>query len=183
MVPTCNAGVLERPVQVVADTMTEHDETEHAGAVRVRAVYELDHARLWRSVYGFSRSPHIADESVAEAFAQALRRGDEIKDVRAWVWRSAFAIARGELQRQGAESGSRRDELGVELQPAGLVAILGALADLSEPDRELIVLCHIGGWTPSELAPLLDASPAALRVRLHRATRRARALLGQEENR
>jgi RNA polymerase sigma-70 factor, ECF subfamily len=165
---------------VVAKSMTERSD---AVVQAVRDVYDADHARLWRSVYGFSRSRHIADESVAEAFAQALRRGDGIHDVRAWVWRAAFAIARGELHRRGADSTSTGDERAKEPEPTGLGAVLEALSELSGPDRELLVLCHIGGWTSGELAPLLGVSSAALRVRLHRATRRARAILEKEEDR
>jgi RNA polymerase sigma-70 factor (ECF subfamily) len=55
------------------------------------------------------------------------------------------------------------------------------LGELSEADRELIVLCHVGGWKPGELAGLLDTSAGALRVRLHRATKQARALLERSE--
>lgn len=149
------------------------------GYERVRAVYASDHARLWRSLYAFSGSREVADEAAAEAFAQALRRGDEIRDVAAWVWRSAYAIARGELQR------TRRAGAGVAVEPtvaAGeLGDLLAALAELPETDRELIVLCHVAGWKPGELAAVLDANPGAIRVRLHRATSRARELLERSE--
>ena len=144
------------------------------GYERVRAVYASDHARLWRSLYAFSGSREVADEATAEAFAQALRRGDEIRDVAAWVWRSAYAIARGELQRR------RRNDAAVAdagVADGQLGDLLAALAELPETDRELIVLCHVAGWKPGELASVLDANPGAIRVRLHRATARARELL------
>lgn len=149
------------------------------GDARVRAVYVSDHARLWRSVYAFSGSREVADEAAAEAFAQALRRGDEIRDVAAWVWRSAYAIARGELQRRRRHGSVARPE------PAGtdgqLSVLLTALAELPESDRELIVLCHVAGWKPGELAAVLDANPGTIRVRLHRATFRARELLERSD--
>lgn len=153
------------------------------GYVRVQAVYASDHARLWRSVYAFSGSREVADEATAEAFAQALRRGDEIRDVAAWVWRSAYAIARGELQRRRRDAPGRGqpvDEPAVA-ESGELGRLLRVLGELSEADRELIVLCHVGGWKPNELADLLDASAGALRVRLHRATKQARTLLERSE--
>jgi RNA polymerase sigma-70 factor (ECF subfamily) len=153
------------------------------GYARVQAVYADHHARLWRSVYAFSGSREVADEATAEAFAQALRRGDEIRDVAAWVWRSAYAIARGELQRRrrdGASGGQPAHEPAAD-EPGDLGRLLRVLGELSEADRELIVLCHVGGWTPSELASLLDTSAGTLRVRLHRATKQARALLERSE--
>ena len=42
----------------------------------------------------------MADDAVAEAFAQALRRRSEIREPGRWVWRAAFRIARGELKRR-----------------------------------------------------------------------------------
>lgn len=152
---------------------------EETASARVHAVYVADHARLWRSLYAFSGSREVADEATAEAFAQALRRGDEIRDVAAWVWRSAYAIARGELQRRRRSASASPGEPATTTGELG--ELLGALAELSEADRELIVLCHVAGWKPGELAAVLDANPGALRVRLHRATSRARELLTRSE--
>jgi len=152
---------------------------------RVRQVYETDHGRLWRSVYGFARSRHVADEAVAETFAQALRRGEELRDVRAWVWRTAFIIARSELQRASAQYGERRDDVSGSLagrldEHQGLTDLLESLSLLSSDDREILMLCHVGGWTAGDLSAVLDQSAGAIRVRLHRATKRARAVLDGE---
>jgi DNA-directed RNA polymerase specialized sigma24 family protein len=38
--------------------------------------------------------------ALAEAFAQALRRGDRLTDPLAWIWRIAFRVAAGELKRR-----------------------------------------------------------------------------------
>ncbi|MEQ9161461.1 MAG: sigma-70 family RNA polymerase sigma factor, partial [Ilumatobacter fluminis] len=59
----------------------------------------------------------------------------------------------------------------------GLGDLLRRLAALSEQDRELIVLCHVGGWKPGELAAVLGEPAGRVRVRLHRATERAREIL------
>jgi RNA polymerase sigma-70 factor, ECF subfamily len=151
---------------------------EDVGTDRVRVVYESDHARLWRSLYAFTSSRAIADDAAAEAFAQALRRGDEIRDVQAWVWRAAYAIARGELKRRSSDHPLA--ETMIELQTDGVAELLGRLGAMSDGDRELIVLCHVGGWKPDELARATGVPSGVLRVRLHRATRRARDLLSEE---
>jgi RNA polymerase sigma-70 factor, ECF subfamily len=150
---------------------------------RVRAVYDFDHARLWRSIYAFAGSRDVADEAVAEAFAQLLRRGDEVVDGAAWVWRAAFAIARGELQRRrrdAAASSAHTAAAGPGDDPDGLADLLRRLGSLSERDRELIVLCHVGGWKPGDLAAVLGEPAGRVRVRLHRATERARRILEDE---
>jgi RNA polymerase sigma-70 factor (ECF subfamily) len=150
---------------------------------RVRRVYEVEHARLWRSLFAFCGSRSVVDDAVAEAFAQALRRGDQIDDVAAWVWTSAFAIARGELQRRGRTTGDPlANQRAGDIDDGGdLRDVLQRLAALSPGDRELIVLCHVGGWKPRELAPVLGISAGTLRVRLHRATARARDILEGED--
>lgn len=142
---------------------------------RVRLAYEACYDRLWRSVLGFSGSVDVADDAVSEAFAQVLRRGSEIRDVEAWVWRSAFAIASGELARRRRDDyrvPERIDEL-----PEQTVDLIAALAELPDSDRELLVLRHVAGFAPAELAVLMNTRAATLRVRLHRATRRARPIL------
>jgi RNA polymerase sigma-70 factor, ECF subfamily len=165
------------PVGVMESTLV----TDDVAVERVRAVYESDHDRLWRSLYAFTGSRPIADDASAEAFAQALRRGSEVRDVAAWVWRSAYAIARGELQRRSLTSAVAADAIVAEVAATGehdeLVAVLNQLRPLSHEDRELLVLCHVAGWKPRELAPVLGISASTLRVRLHRATRRARELM------
>jgi len=150
---------------------------------RIRHTYEVDHARLWRSLFAFCGSRQITDDAVAEAFAQALRRGDQIDDVAAWVWTSAFAIARGELKQRGRTTGDplmdRRADIADDDED--IQHLLRRLAALSHDDRELIVLCHVGGWKPRELAPVLGIPAGTLRVRLHRATARAREILEGED--
>ena len=104
-----------------------------------------------------------------------------MRDVVAWVWRTAFAIARGQLaDRRGPHAVAAIDDLDHELSERAVDLVL-ALARLAPRDRELIVLCHIGGWTPTELAQIAGLPASTIRVRLHRATSRARDLFTEEE--
>ncbi|MDP9300497.1 MAG: hypothetical protein M3P43_06340, partial [Actinomycetota bacterium] len=71
----------------------------------IERLYREEGDRLWRAVVAWSGSSHVADDAVSEAFAQALRRGDELHDPMAWIWRVAFRTAAGELKarrREGA---------------------------------------------------------------------------------
>jgi hypothetical protein len=66
-----------------------------ASKAAVEECYRAEHARLWRSLLLFSGDADLASDAVSEAFTQALHRGTAIRDLRRWVWRAAFAIARG----------------------------------------------------------------------------------------
>src|SRR5438132_12973855 len=69
----------------------------------VERLYRDDGARLWRAILFLSGDPEIANDAVAEAFAQGLARGSGIQSPRAWVGKAACLIANG--QREERERG------------------------------------------------------------------------------
>jgi RNA polymerase sigma-70 factor, ECF subfamily len=142
----------------------------------LQKVYEATHRRLWRSLLALGGDRDVADEAVAEAFAQAARRGDDLRDVEAWVWRAAFAIARGELARRRVSSAPARDVPPIEL-PEYTRDLIVALRALDLRDREVLVLRYVADLSHADIAERLGISGPAVRVRLHRATARARTLL------
>jgi predicted RNA polymerase sigma factor len=58
------------------------------------------------SLYAFTGGLELTGDAIAEAFAQALARGGEIRDPAAWVWRVAFLVAGREMQRRGQVAGA-----------------------------------------------------------------------------
>lgn len=50
-----------------------------ADAVHLERVYEEEGARVWRAVYLYAADREVASDAVAEAFAQALRRGNDLR--------------------------------------------------------------------------------------------------------
>ena len=57
---------------------------------RFEATYRENGARLWRSVLLYSGDREVASDAVAEAFAQAIHRGEQVRDPLAGVTRAAF---------------------------------------------------------------------------------------------
>jgi RNA polymerase sigma-70 factor (ECF subfamily) len=144
---------------------------------RVRAAYEAVHVPLWRAVLAWSGSADVADEAVAEAFAQLLRRGDGVDDPAAWAWRTAFRLAAGDLQRRRARATTADvPELGVTL-PEPTVDLIAALRQLTDQQRAVVVLCDLAGHDAPSAARLLDTTAATVRVQHMRARRRLRELL------
>jgi RNA polymerase sigma-70 factor (ECF subfamily) len=151
------------------------------GAVQVdgvRDVYEAQHVRLWRAVAVWSGSSEVADEAVAEAFAQLVRRGDAVVDPGAWVWRTAFRIGAAELQRRRAEVRCEVGEVPLPAVRSELVLdLMEALQHLSDQQRACVVVCDLLGYSAEEAGPLLRTSAATVRVQRLRARRRLRSLL------
>lgn len=149
------------------------------GVDRVEAAYRAIHPRLWRALLSFTGDAEVASDAESEAFTQAIRRGDAIDDVQAWVWRSAFRIAAGLLARR-ERSGPPPDHH--DGGPAPSVAeFLDLLGGVSTQQRAIVALRYVGGFTPTEIADLLDSSPGSVRVQLHRAHTTLRASLGKEQ--
>jgi RNA polymerase sigma-70 factor (ECF subfamily) len=74
-------------------------ETGHVESA-IERVYREQGDRIWRAVLLSIGDREVARDAVAEAFAQALRRGDAIRSPERWVWRTAFRIATGEMKRR-----------------------------------------------------------------------------------
>ena len=143
--------------------------------LELEGVYREHGARLWRAVLLATGSREVADDAVAEAFAQALRRGRAVRDPAAWVWRAAFRIAAGELkERRSMEP--FEDEPPVEM-PEPLVDLWRALGRLPAKQRASVVLADYAGWSHREVAAALGSTVSAVGVHVHRARRRLRELL------
>jgi DNA-directed RNA polymerase specialized sigma24 family protein len=158
---------------VVQDATVEVE----ARVERVRAAYEAVHAPLWRAVVAYSASADVADEAVAEAFAQLLRRGDGVDDPAAGAWRAAFRIAAGELGRRGAAPvPGEVPDVGVPT-PEPALDLIAALRHLTEQQRACVVLCDMAGHPSPDAARMLGTTEASVRVQRMRARRRLRDLL------
>jgi len=148
-------------------------------------LFRSEHDRLWRSLVAYCGDADVATEAEAEAFTQALARGDALNDPKAWLWRSAFKIAAGLL----AERRRDRDTSSIESRPdlptagesasdASLAEFVDLLQGLSEQQRSVVVLRYAAGFLPAEIADVLGTSPGTIRVQLHRAHAQLREQMG-----
>jgi RNA polymerase sigma-70 factor (ECF subfamily) len=167
----------------VVEADVERDRAEPVGAEeRLERAYREQADRLWRAVLLAFGSREVADDAVAEAFAQALRRGHAVRDPAAWVWRAAFRIAAGELKERGRVAGTeQREREPVAGMPEPFVDLWRALALLPRMQRSSVVLADYAGWSHREIAKALDSSASAVGVHVHRARRRLRELLEDED--
>ncbi|TMK86784.1 MAG: hypothetical protein E6G44_01900, partial [Actinobacteria bacterium] len=50
----------------------------------LECLYRDERDRMWRAVFAFAGDREVASDAVAEAFAQALRRGAAIRSPERW---------------------------------------------------------------------------------------------------
>lgn len=152
-------------------------------AERFAAMYEQTRGR----VYAFAISKagrQLADEILSEVFMIAWRKFDAVPDPPLpWLLAVARNVAMHQF-RVAVREQSLVAEMSAWLSEAELTvgdiaedvadrtAVLTALAELPEADRELLTLVAWHGLAAKSAARVIGCSTAAFFVRLHRARRR-----------
>jgi RNA polymerase sigma-70 factor, ECF subfamily len=158
---------------VVAETLVRAEpdrDLEH--------LYREHGPRLWRALVAYAGDPEIANDAVAEAFAQALGRGNELRDPLRWVWRVAFRVAAGDLKERRRRGSGQADRSTEADDPE--VELLDALRQISPKQRAALVLHYYVGHPTKEIAAILGSSAATVRVHLSQGRRRLRQILEEQ---
>ena len=135
--------------------------------------------RLWWALLAYTGDPESASDAAAEAYARALAAADTIRDPDAWIWRVAFRIATAEARERrrmlpAPDATYEMDEHAIE--------VLLALSKLSPRQRAAFVLFYLDDRPTEQIAQLLSMSKATVSVHLHRARRRLRSILGDDND-
>jgi RNA polymerase sigma factor (sigma-70 family) len=117
----------------------------------------------------------IANDAVAESFAQVLARGEAVHAPLRWLWRSAFRIAAGELKARARAVMPAGDATYEASEP--LIDVLRALRHLSPNQREAVILHDYADRSTAEVARIMGIGQATVRVHVSQARRRLRRLL------
>jgi RNA polymerase sigma factor (sigma-70 family) len=151
--------------------------------VDMERVYREEGPKLQRAVFLFTGDRDVADDAVAEAFAQALARGPEIRDASRWVWKVAFRVAGGAMK----ERWRRVDVADLHLDPVIespeiQLTLMKALSELSPKQRGALVLFHLAGYPTREIARILGSTTPAVTVHLSVGRRRLRESLEDHDD-
>jgi len=151
-----------------------------------RARFERVFREVYEPLQAYVRrrcDPASADDVVADALLVVWRRLDDVPDGLALPW--SYGVARRCLanHRRGDQ---RRDALVERLQAEPILPpspaehdeeLEAALAQLAADDREIVRLWAWEQLQPREIAVVLDITPNAAAIRVHRAKQRLAALL------
>lgn len=145
----------------------------------VERLYRTEGGRLWRAVMAYCGGREVANDAVAEAFAQVLGRGEAVRERLPWLWRSTFRIAAGELK-------ARRRPVVATVDPSyempePLRDVLDALARLSPKQRAAVILHDYADLPTGEVARIMGIASATVRVHVSQARRRLRGFLEERD--
>ena len=151
-----------------------------ADRTSLEELYRTDGPKLWRALAAFTGVPEVASDALAEAYAQSLRRGRDLTSPRAWIWRVAFRMAAGEMQRLRAEGGVPTES--GQAAPETLRDLVDALKAIS-PNQRLAVILHDYADKPiADVCEVMGIARATAYVHLSQGRRRLRALLEEEDD-
>ncbi|MGI8616484.1 MAG: RNA polymerase sigma factor [Actinomycetota bacterium] len=136
--------------------------------------------RLWRALFLYMGSGEAASDAVSEAFTQAMAARSEIRNPQAWIWRTAFKIAAGEMGRRFDEKDMPDVPASPRGDPESLLDLVRALGQISDMQRRALILRYYMGYSNVEIARILDSTPSSIGVQIFRSTRRLRAMLSEE---
>jgi RNA polymerase sigma-70 factor, ECF subfamily len=168
-------------LQMSGEAEREFDRT------RFDALFADHYAELHRFAQRRLVDRGAVEDVLAETFATAWRRRDAMPDP-ALPWLFGVCIRVISTHRRTAKRRSRlygrvaANDPQPARDPADVYAerdeISRAFATLSDSHREVLRLVAWDGLSTAEAAAVLDCSPAAFRVRLHRARRELEKHLG-----
>jgi len=147
------------------------------------ALYREQAPRMWRALTAYTGSRDLAQDAVAEAFAQAIARGKAIHSIERWVWKAAYRIAAGELKRRGTHVEMATEVPVISDRSEGVAEeVREALSKLSEMQRAAVVLHYYAGYPARDIARITRSTPAAVWVHLSRGRRELRRLLEEDDD-
>ena len=157
-------------------------------------VFEQHRARIHRHIRSIVRNRADAEDLTQETFLRAHQRLESLKEPAAlgvWLYRIAthvcYAFLRGVSRRpaQTDDGGGQLEERAVagpgldqRVENAEMSACGQELLDrLPDGYRTVILLLDLLGLTCAEIGELLRCTPGSVKIRLHRARARFRAVL------
>lgn len=152
-----------------------------------REIWLAQRSLLWPSLFAFTGGRRqIAEDALAEAFAQAIAKSDSIRDPLPWIFRVAMRAAAREMKAERVRDRDSVDQLediansGAD-GSGGLHELVWAIRQLPANQRAAIVLHYELDRSVQEIASLMGIRPSTVKVHLHRGRASLRRLLGSED--
>jgi DNA-directed RNA polymerase specialized sigma24 family protein len=161
-----------------APTMTMRRTSAGNPVTELELVYREQGPRLYRALLLYAGDREVASDAVAEAFAQALRRGEAIRSLERWIWKTSYRVATGELDRRGSAIAPAVEAV-YEIPETPLLLSV-AMRELSPMQRASVALHDFAGYKLREVAAITGSTASAVSVHLVRAHRKLRRHLEEE---
>lgn len=156
-----------------------------------RRLYERYGERIHRLTLRLTRNAQDAFDLTQETFVRAFQRisaFDGRSDVGTWLYRIATNEALQLFRKRGTEQRHLRvlaEQRSVAANPGSATDspdVDGALAQLSEPHRAILILKYQEDLSYDEISDVLEIAPGTVASRMNRARAELRAILADESS-
>ncbi|OGG87704.1 hypothetical protein A2592_01025 [Candidatus Kaiserbacteria bacterium RIFOXYD1_FULL_42_15] len=131
----------------------------------------------------------LAEDMTQEVFTrywQYLRNGKEMTNTRSFLYTIANNMAKDWYKKKKSDSLDEKMESGnipkdMSASPetvAEYQEVLDNIEDMEQKDKEVLLLKHVEGLDPKDIAEVLEETANTISVRLNRATKRLQQQLG-----
>jgi RNA polymerase sigma-70 factor, ECF subfamily len=170
-----NLALSESALSTPSGAVEQDASVKAVGRDAVERVYRTEGPKIWRALVAYSGDVDIANDAFAEALAQALARGDDLRTPERWIWKVSFRIAAGELSRRKGQVPFIDSE--VMESPELALDLIRAMQHLTPKQRAVLILQLYGGFTTAEVATLLGMAQPTVRVHFSQGRKRLRRSL------
>lgn len=134
---------------------------------------------------------HLAEELAQEALLRACRKWSHVGRLESpggWTYRVGVNLASNRFRRRRAARrahgrlAARASTGGGGGDPSDAIAVREALAGLTDPQRQVVILRFYFGMNAPQVAEVTGSTPGAVRALIHRALRTLRDELGPDVN-
>ena len=178
------SGAPEQPDAHFVTRVLNGDDAAYATLVRRHQDLIYRHAR------GMGLDHDTSLDLVQDAFVRAYERLEDCRDganYRSWLFRICRNLCLDELRNvrrlcvpmSSIENADDLDAMHV-VEDETTLTLRAALDRLPQALREAFLLKHDAGYTYEEVAEITDASPSAVKMRVHRAREALRAFLATQ---
>ena len=152
---------------------------------QLESIYLADRRGLYACALAVTRSPEMAEDAVHEAFSRLVRREPEAENLRAYVFRAVRNAAVDQLRRLGPPTTSlnghlfdhRDDPVRQACMNEFSGRVAAALAELSQDQREAIVLHVWGQLKFREIAEMREVPIPTVTAWYRRGLQKLRAIM------
>ncbi|MBM4294575.1 MAG: sigma-70 family RNA polymerase sigma factor [Deltaproteobacteria bacterium] len=156
-------------------------------------IYDQYYQRLRKFILHTVRNEWLADDLVQETF---IRINNNLKNVRdasklqSWIFRIAYNICQDYFRNQWKASNLYNEEISEETAPSRLPTsqkeleqgqmrkcVFGLVNHLPESLRSVIILSDVSEFNQREIAEIMGITVENVKIRLHRARKKLKALL------
>ncbi len=168
---------------------SEPDNLPESDRDQVISQFYREHSReLWALFYAMCSDPERAYDAVQESFLRYYDyKGEPVRDLRAWLLRVGQNWLRDVARKKSSScrllpglddfAAQRNSGEDLLLLSERQEQIRGALRELNEDDRKVLVMKYSMEWSAAQMATVMDCSAAAIDMRLSRARRRLAEIL------